>query len=178
MKKIGFLILVLVFVVLGVVKVDATEYLPYEKDIKQIQLMRYTGTNKEYWIRKITGNTAVIHNILDVIDDKNEVEKEVVKNNKLTNLELSYTTSNKVTIVFYGDNVIGITENNDEEKIYEVNYNGNIEDKIIDLYSFFTVEGENNVSNPSTGDNTLLIISFAIVAAGVAVVAFRKRKLS
>lgn len=158
---------------------DNSGYVLIEKNLKQIQLIRYTGNNNAYRIRKITGNTSVMHNILNILNKNEKIEKEVTKNAKLTNLELSYSNSNdKVVIIFYGDNVVGITDNSNEEKIYKVNYDGDVEEKIINLYSFFTVPGENDITNPSTSDNTLVIISLALVALGVSIVAFRKRKLS
>jgi len=169
--------LVVMLMLGSVIMVNAAELLPYEENIKTATLITYGGENKQYWTRKILGNTSIIHKVLDVIDDKEEVEKTVGSSKGLTNLQLKYKNSEKtVLIIFYEENLIGVTEDDGEEKIYEVNYNGSSENAIIDLYSFIVIEGDKTVKNPSTSDNLYVIIPLAIATAGLMVVSYRKKQ--
>jgi len=172
MKKIIYLLLVVSIMFCGVIAYAAV---PYQENIKRVTLYTYDGV---YTTRKYVENYSRMENVLKIISDKKQTDKTVEKKEKLTNLELSYTDGSVKKIVFYGNNLIGVTESGNEV-IYEVDYGSDVEAAVIAQFSDISVgEGTNNTGNPQTGDNAMLIGGLLIISSCVAFVAYRKAKLS
>lgn len=170
MKKIFCLLLMLTFTFIGITRVYAL--LPYQENIKRVTLYTYQGV---YTTRKLVENHYRIENVLKVISDKKETDKSVEKKDRITNMEFLYNDGSIIKVVFYGNNIIGITENG-KEVMYEVDYGSDIEQTIINQFSDIKVGNESG--NPQTGDNGLFIITLLVISSGVALFAYRKQKLS
>lgn len=171
MKKVFCLLLLAVVMFVGINRVYAL--LPYQENIKRVTLYTYYGTDG--WTRKLVQNYYRMENVLKVISDKKETDKSVEKKDRITNMEFLYNDGSIIKVVFYGNNIIGITENG-KEIMYEVDYGSDIEQTIINQFSDIKVGNESG--NPQTGDNGLLIITLLLITSTVAVVAYRKQKLS
>ncbi|MBQ7136402.1 MAG: hypothetical protein IJO43_00295 [Bacilli bacterium] len=173
MKKLVYLLLVVSIMFSGVVAYAA---LPYQENIKRVTLYTYDGI---YTTRRYVENYSRMENVLKVISDKKETDKTVGEKEKLTNLELSYADGSVKKVVFYGNNIIGVTENG-TEVMYEVDYGSDIEATIIAQFSDIKVGSgsESTNGNPQTGDNVLLIGGLLIVTSCVAFIAYRKTRLS
>ena len=174
MKKIKYLLLLLVVFAMGVVSVNAEGLLPYEENIKSITLYTYDGV---YTTRKIIQNTYRIKNVLEVISDKKEVEREGLDGTKKTNMEFGYYNGNKIKIVFYESNLIGVIENA-QETIYEVNYSGNSEETIIGYFSDIVVNKPGETNNPQTSDNIIIVSALIGIVSIIAIASYRKLKLN
>lgn len=174
MKHIKYLLLLLVMVAISLVSVNAEELLPYEEGIKSVTLYTYDGV---YTTRKIIQNSYRIKNVLRVISDKTETEREDLDSTKKTNLEFEYYNGNKIKVVFYETSLIGVTENG-EETIYEVNYDSGCEGTIIEQFSDIIVNKPGETNNPQTSDNIIVIGALVGITSLIAIVAYRKLKLS
>ena len=171
MKKIVYLLLLVVVMFVGVNRVYAL--LPYQENIKRVTLYTYYGTDG--WTRKLVQNYYRMENVLKVISDKKETDKSVDKKDRITNMEFLYNDGSIIKVVFYGNNIIGITENG-KEIMYEVDYGSDIEQTIINQFSDIKVGNESG--NPQTGDNGIFIITLLVISSGVALFAYKKQKLS
>lgn len=174
MKKIGYLLLLLVMFTISVVGVNAEELFPYEEGIKNITLYTYDGV---YTTRKITGNYGTMRTTLEAISDKTENEEAELTGDKHTKLELSYYNDEMITITFYDSNLISVKQD-EETKVYDVNYDGNCEETVIELFSGIIVNKPGETSNPQTSDNIITVAILVGVACCIAVASYRKLKLS
>ena len=176
MKNIKYLLLAIFIFVGSLFAVNAA--LPYESGMKSMTLITYKG---EYWTRKITQNHTWMREVLTIISDKTELEEEITPKDKVTTVTIDYNDNNQsVTIKCYGENKITI-----DGVAYTVNYDGDVEQDIINAFSEIIVDnnnGNNNgngeVSNPETSDNITTVLVIGAVIVGMAIVSYRKRKLS
>lgn len=169
MKKLKYLIAVLFMLVGGIFVVNAA--LPYEEGMKSMTLITYKG---ESWTRKITENHDWMRNVLRVIGDKTKLEEEITQQDKVTTVTIDYyDNASSVTIKCYGENKITI-----DGEAYTVNYNGDVEQEIINAFSQINVGGSGDVSNPQTSDNVVTVLTIGAIITGIAIISHRKRKLS
>ena len=163
MKKIGYLLLLLVMLTISVFGVNAEELFPYGEEIKNITLYTYDGV---YTTKKITGNYETMRTILEVISDKTENEEVELIGDKHTTLELSYYNDDVIIVTFYEANLISVKQD-EETKVYDVNYDGNCEETVMALFSDIIVSNENedNVPSPETSDNIMIIGALALITS-------------
>ena len=176
MEKFKYLIVAVCLFIGSVFVVNAA--LPYEENMKSMTLYTYDGV---YKTTKITTNHTWMRNVLSIISDKTESEDELTDQERITTVVIDYyDSSNTVTIKCYGNNTITI-----DGVAYTINYDGDVEQDIINEFSEIIV-GNNNgnstsngeVSNPETSDNIITVLIISVVIASMAFVSYRKRKLS
>lgn len=170
MKKIKYF-LVSVFLFVGSIFI-VNAALPYEEGMKSMTLYTYDGV---YKTTKITENHTWMRNALTIISDKKELGEEITSKDRITTVVIDYYDGiNPVTIKCYGNNNITI-----DGKSYTVNYSGDVEQELINVFSGIIVDnnGKGDVSNPETGDNTIAILVCGALVLSVAIVSYRKRKL-
>lgn len=169
MKKFKYLIISLFLFIGSVFIVNAA--LPYEEGMKSMTLYTYEGV---YRTTKITSNHTWMRNVLTIISNKTESEEVITPQEKVTTVVIEYGNGNNaVTIKCYGNNIVTI-----DEKVYNINYEGDAEKDIIEAFSGIVINNNGDISNPETSDNIVTILVVGALIAGVAIVSYRKRKLN